>query len=137
MANALVDVVTGAVDPGGRLPTTLPLLLSHNPSYGNFPGANGEVRYREGISRVIGGTTPVSCPTFCLRTRTFVHDVFHQCPGSQFVDVLGGSELNVRVTVTNTGKRRGSHVVQCYVAAPVSRLDRPVKELKAFDKGDT
>ena len=49
MANALADVLTGALDPGGRLPTTQPLRLEHNPSYGNFPGENGEVRYGEGV----------------------------------------------------------------------------------------
>ena len=49
MANALADVVLGDAEPGGRLPTTLPVLLEHNPSFGNFPGENGEVRYGEGV----------------------------------------------------------------------------------------
>src|SRR5205085_10343625 len=49
MADALVDVLTGAADPGGRLPTTWPLRLEHNPSFGNFPGEHGEVRYGEGL----------------------------------------------------------------------------------------
>ena len=41
-------VLLGDADPGGRLPTTQPMRLEHNPSYGNFPGENGEVRYGEG-----------------------------------------------------------------------------------------
>ena len=49
MAGALADVLLGDADPGGRLPTTQPLRLEHNPSYGNFPGENGEVRYGEGV----------------------------------------------------------------------------------------
>src|SRR5436190_21925968 len=49
MANALADVVTGARDPGGRLPTTIPMRLEHNPSFGNFPGEHDEVRYGEGL----------------------------------------------------------------------------------------
>ena len=49
MANALADIVVGDAEPGGRLPTTLPVLLEHNPSFGNFPGENGEVRYGEGV----------------------------------------------------------------------------------------
>ena len=49
MGNAVVDVLTGEADPGGRLPTTIPLRLEHNPSYGNFPAENGEIRYGEGL----------------------------------------------------------------------------------------
>ena len=49
MADALADVLVGEAEPGGRLPTTIPVRLEHNPSYGNFPGENGEVRYGEGV----------------------------------------------------------------------------------------
>ena len=49
MANAMVDVLSGLAEPGGRLPTTFPRRLEDNPSYGNFPGENGEVRYDEGL----------------------------------------------------------------------------------------
>ena len=49
MANALADVLFGDAEPGGRLPTTFPVRLEHNPSYGNFPGELGEVRYGEGV----------------------------------------------------------------------------------------
>lgn len=135
MANALVDVITGAAEPGGRLPTTFPQRLEHNPSYGNFPGANGEVRYGEGL--LMGYRwydtrhLPVrfafghglSYTTFDVGIPTLDADSFEP-----------GGELCVRVPVTNTGTRFGSHVVQCYVAPPTSRLDRPAKELKAFAK---
>ena len=43
MAGALADVLLGDAEPGGRLPTTQPLRLEHNPSYGNFPGEAGRV----------------------------------------------------------------------------------------------
>jgi beta-glucosidase len=43
-----------------------------------------------------------------------------------------GDQLEVRISVTNTGSRRGREVVQCYVAPDAPRLARPVKELKAF-----
>ena len=49
MANALADVLVGDAEPGGRLPVTIPLRLEHNPSFGNFPGENSEVRYGEGL----------------------------------------------------------------------------------------
>ena len=49
MGNALAAVLTGDADPGGRLPTTLPLRFEHNPAFGNFPGENSEIRYGESI----------------------------------------------------------------------------------------
>ena len=49
MADGLVDVLLGDAEPGGRLPMTFPLRLEHNPSFGNFPGEHGEVRYGEGV----------------------------------------------------------------------------------------
>ena len=48
-ANGLVDVLLGESDPGGRLPTTLPLRIEHAPAFGNFPGESSEVRYGEGL----------------------------------------------------------------------------------------
>ena len=76
MANALADVLTGDAEPGGRLPTTFPVRLEHNPSFGNFPGENGEVRYGEGVlvgyrwydARRLPDAVPV-------RARAVVHDV--------------------------------------------------------------
>ena len=48
-ANALVDVLFGESEPGGRLPTTLPLRIEHTPAFGNFPGESSQVRYGEGL----------------------------------------------------------------------------------------
>ena len=48
-ANALVDVLLGEADPGGRLPVTLPLRIEHTPAFGNFPGESSQVRYGEGL----------------------------------------------------------------------------------------
>src|SRR5581483_2940277 len=49
MDHAVADVLLGRVEPGGRLPMTVPERLEHNPSHDNFPGENGEVRYGEGL----------------------------------------------------------------------------------------
>jgi beta-glucosidase len=138
MNSALTDVLVGASEPGGRLPTTIPLRVEHNPSFGNFPGANGAVRYGEGVfigyrwyeSRHL----PVRFPFgHGLSYTTF--DVGAPVLNSPtFVAGTPGSTLRVSVAVTNTGTRRGSHVVQCYVMPAPAPLDRPALELKAFAK---
>ena len=141
LANALVDVLLGEAEPGGRLPTTLPLLLEHSPAYGNFPGESSQVRYGEGL--LIGyrwyeaRRLPVRFP--------FGHGLSYTTfeigkPSLSNSRLAPGERLRVDVPVTNTGARRGSEVVQLYVAPPgggsgsPERHLRAVKELRAFAK---
>ncbi len=137
MGDAIVDVLTGACDPGGRLPTTFPLRIEHTPAYGSFPGDNGQVAYAEGLfmgyrwydSRHMAVLFPFG---HGLSYSTF--DV-----GAPVLDsptVKAGDTVSVTVPVTNSGSRRASHVVQCYVRPHQARIVRPDKELKAFAKVD-
>jgi beta-glucosidase len=135
MANALAEVLVGDTEPSGRLPTTFPVRIEHNPSYGNFPGEDGQVRYREGVfvgyrwyeARHLPIAFPfghgLSYTTFAIGAPTLSSPMF--APGGM---------LTVEVDVTNTGARRGAEVVQCYVAPCEARVTRPPKELKAFAK---
>jgi beta-glucosidase len=135
MAAALADVLIGVVEPGGRLPTTIPLRLEHVPSHDNFPGENGEVRYGEGLFMGNRGYEHRGIePRFCfghgLGYTTFVIGE----PALSSDSFRPGDTLVLSVAVTNTGARAGSEVVQCYVAPDAPRLARPPKELKAFAK---
>ena len=133
--NGVVDVLTGEVDPGGRLPQTIPERLEHNPSFGNFPPENGEIRYGEGLlvgyrwyeARHLPSRFPfghgLSYTTFSIGP-----------PRLSSTALVDGEALVVEVDVTNTGSRAGHEVVQCYVGHAGSRLARPPKELKAFAK---
>ncbi|MEO6653105.1 MAG: glycoside hydrolase family 3 C-terminal domain-containing protein [Ilumatobacteraceae bacterium] len=135
MAEALVDVIVGDADPGGRLPTTFPTSLRHTPSYGNFPGDNGQVDYAEGVfigyrwydARGIAPLFPFghggSYTTFEIAA-----------PVASAERITAGDAVSFDVEVTNTGSRRGSEVIQCYVRPTSSRLIRPDQELKAFGK---
>jgi beta-glucosidase len=143
MANALVDVLFGETDPSGRLPTTFPERIEHTPSFGNFPGEHGQVRYGEGV--LMGYRwyearhLPVSIPfghglsytSFAIGTPRLSTSAisFARATGDADLDTL-----SVVVPVTNTGDRRGAEVVQCYVGAVSPAVVRPPKELKAFQK---
>jgi beta-glucosidase len=135
MANALADVLFGENEPSGRLPTTFPVRLEHNPSYGNFPGENGQVRYGEGV--LVGyrwydaRQLPVAYPFgHGLSYTTFAI----AAPRVSSTTFATGDTLTLEVDVTNTGTRRGAEVVQCYVAPRNPSVTRPPKELKAFAK---
>ena len=76
MGGALADVLVGASEPGGRLPTTIPFRLEHSPSHANFPGENGELRYGEGVFMGYRGY-PAQRPAapFPVRPRPELHQV--------------------------------------------------------------
>ena len=135
MAGALADILTGVAEPSGRLSMTFPERLEHNPSYGNFPGEGGEVRYGEGL--LVGyrwydarHLDPRFAFGHGLSYTTFV--IGEPEPSSG--EWQAGERLTVRVPVTNTGDRDGVEVVQAYVAPPAGPRFRPDRELKDFAK---
>jgi beta-glucosidase len=141
LANALVDVLFGDAEPGGRLPFTVPERLEHTPAFGNFPAESSVVRYGEG--QLMGYRwydarhLPVLFPFgYGLSYTTF------RISGARLSAprVSAGGTLDVEVDVENAGPRAGSEVVQVYVAPPggghlhPSGRFRPVKALKGFAK---
>jgi beta-glucosidase len=135
MAAGLADVLFGVAEPGGRLATTLPLRAEHNPSHGNFPGENGEVRYGEGVLVGYRWYEARRMPTRFPFGHGHSYTTFTLGPPSLSSPTFQpGGRLTVDVPVTNTGGRRGAEVVQCYVAPTEARLVRPPQELRAFAK---
>lgn len=137
--NAIADVLIGAAEPGGRLPQSFPVKWADNPTNSQdreiYPGLDGKVRYEEGV--FIGyrhydrqGIAPLFPFGFGLGYTSFaVSDL--AVDASRFE---AAGKVSVSVTVTNTGRRAGSEVVQVYVSAPDASVPRPEKELKAFEK---
>ena len=131
--NAVARILTGAVNPSGKLTETFPKRYEDNPAFINSPGTM-EVLYGEGI--FVGyryydkkDVEPLFPFGHGLSYTTFAYsDV-------QVPDVVkAGAPVHVAVTVTNTGTVAGQEVVQLYVGDPVSSLVRPPKELKGFQK---
>ncbi len=133
--NALADVLTGAVDASGRLPTTFPKRLEDIPAMLNYPGENNEVLYGEGLFigyRAFDKTKiePLYPFGFGLSYTTF--SVGTPTVSAEKVGV--GKSVTVTVPVTNTGDRDGDCVVQLYVNDVETTLVRPEKELKGFGR---
>ncbi|MBG0563704.1 glycoside hydrolase family 3 C-terminal domain-containing protein [Actinoplanes aureus] len=127
--SALADVLFGRVNPSGRLAETIPVKLAHHPSYLDFPGEHGHVRYGEGLHVGYRGfdaqDREVAYPFgFGLSYTTFSY-------GAARASVTA-TGVEIRVRVTNTGSRDGREVVQAYVSLPGSRVRRAPRELKAF-----
>ena len=124
-AGAMVDVLTGKVNPGGKLAETWANAYEETPAKDNFAGAGRTVQYREGL--YVGyryyqtAGVPVAFPFgYGLSYTSFAYSD------------LKATADSVTLTVTNTGARDGAEIVQVYIAKPGAEIFRPAQELKAF-----
>lgn len=139
-SGAVTDVLLGAADPAGRLPTTLGHRVEDWPSYLNYPGENDRVLYGEELFMGYRGfdargTEPAFCFGHGLSTTEFRWDEPSLSVSScGLADLTDEGGVDVSVTLTNTGRRSGAEVVQVYVTDVSSTLRRPPQELKGFAK---
>ena len=141
--NALADVLTGKVNPSGRLPFSVPFKYEDGPikTEAQYPGIKTEddefwqTHYSEGV--YVGyrwyatKEIPVQFPFgHGLSYTTFEYSNAKAAKPS----MTASGTLKVTVDVTNTGSVDGAEVVQLYIADPESSIDRPAKELKGFEK---
>ena len=124
-AGAMVDVLTGKVNPGGKLAETWANAYAETPAKDNFAGTGRTVQYREGL--YVGyryyqtAGVPVAFPFgYGLSYTSFAYSDLKVTADS------------VTLTVTNTGARDGAEIVQVYIAKPGAEIFRPAQELKAF-----
>ncbi|MFZ0596589.1 MAG: glycoside hydrolase family 3 C-terminal domain-containing protein, partial [Flavobacterium sp.] len=135
--HSVADVVSGKINPSGKLTMTFPMKYTDTPSAKNFPGLPEdnpkEVTYEEGI--YVGyryyntfNVKPSYEFGFGSSYTTFDYTAV-KLSSPTFND-----KLTVTVTVKNTGKAAGKEVVELYLAAPSKTIDKPKEELKAFAK---
>ncbi len=154
--NSVVDILSGKVNPSGKLPMTFPINLNDHSSNANFPleGAtynimtlmfasreekpeNEKVKnkdytdYEEGI--YVGyrhfdkAELEVSYP--------FGHGLSYTTFDLSNLNVtMKNDTINVMATITNSGSFAGKEVVQIYTSKPDTKIDRPLKELRTFAK---
>lgn len=134
--NAVADVLTGKVNPSGKLPITFPRsedqTLARNPE--QYPGVNGTVHYSEGLDvgyRGYGanGSTPLFPFGFGLSYTTFSFE------GLKVTHAPGSHDATVSFTVRNTGKVAGAEIAQLYLGfPPIAEGNEPPIQLKGFSK---
>ena len=154
--NVIVDVLSGAVNPSGKLAISFPIVYEDSPSAKNFPGqaikAEGEedsspdqsgfsfmrrmpweVVYEEDIYVGYRYYNTFDVPVayevgYGLSYTTFTYDILELST----TDFKG--ELTVSISIENTGDVAGREVVQVYASAPEVKLNKPAEELVAFGK---
>lgn len=147
--NAIADVLSGKVNPSGKLATTFPIDYTDVPSAKNFPGKEFPLPEGEKPNPMMGKPSEVVYQESIYVGYRY-YDSFKVKPAYEFgyglsytkfkfSDIKVSSpnfngSITVKVTVKNTGKVAGKEVVQLYLSAPAQNIDKPESELKGFAK---
>ncbi len=147
--NAMADVLSGKVNPSGKLATTFPVAYSDVPSAKSFPGKEFPEKTTTGMFGMKAIPAEVTYDEGIYVGYRY-YNTFKVKPAYEFGYGLSYTQFNysnlklsaptfngrltATVTVTNAGKVAGKEAVQLYLSAPAGQLDKPSEELKAFGK---
>ena len=130
--NALVDIVTGEINPSGRLPTTFPKNITDTPAYDCYPGEDQQMNYEEKL--LVGyrwydkkGNDPLFSFGHGLSYTQFEYS-------NLAIKMHDSNEVSCIFTIENIGDVNGAEVAQCYVAFENLDSDEPIKTLQGFAK---
>jgi beta-glucosidase len=133
--NAIADVLFGQANPSGKLPVSFVKEWKDSPAYGHYPGENLKVDYAEGI--YVGyryfdkqNVEPLFPFGYGLSYTKFSYSDLKISPNK----AAPGQAVEVSVRVRNSGSRSGAEVVELYVHDGHASVDRPVRELKGFQR---
>ena len=136
---AIADVLSGEVNPSGKLPFTFPVKLEDNGAhfYGtdSYPGDSIHETYKEDI--LVGyrwHDTKKIAPQFAFGHGLSYTTFQYGKPQLSTTSLTDGGSITLSVDVTNTGNREGKEVVQLYIGDEKCSVLRPLKELKHFEK---
>lgn len=142
--NALANVLFGAVNPSGKLPFTMAKSLTDYAAHATgdkemYPGVDGTVEYKEGLNVGYRYADKLARDKKVKPVFAFGHGLSYTTfkYGKATVDsnkIATDGNITVTIPVTNVGECAGAEVVQVYVSDLKSTLERPIKELKGFDK---
>ncbi len=135
--NGLAAILTGTVNPSGKLPMTFPVKLEDNSAIalGEYPGTIDNQKYNEDIFVGYRWADKQKIKPLFAFGHGLSYTTFTYGKATISNKQMTESEtLTVTIPVKNTGAVEGAEVVQLYVSDVKSSLPRPIKELKAFDK---
>lgn len=135
--NALADVLTGVINPSGKLPFTFPVSLQDSPAFAlnTYPGENMTANYKEGI--LVGYRwydTKKIDPLYCFGYGLSYTDFGYSALSTNQKIYHQGEKMVVSIDIKNTGNVAGKETVQLYIGKVNSVVPRAEKELKAFKK---
>ena len=147
--NSIADLLTGKVNPSGKLTMTWPIAATDHASTANFPGNVDQYTFE----LMVANKMPIPGHAYTNHEEDIYvgyryFDTFQKPVAYPFgyglsyttfemskpAVKVNGDLVTVTVTVKNTGSVSGKEVVQVYVTAPKGRLEKPAQELKAFAK---
>ena len=148
--NSIADLLTGKVNPSGKLTMTWPIAATDHASTQNFPGQIDYYSFKD----MVANKRPIAGHTYTNHEEDIYvgyryFDTFQKNVAYPFgfglsyttfemskpvVKAKGKDAVEVSITVKNTGAVAGKEVAQVYVQAPKGRLEKPVQELKGFAK---
>ena len=130
--DALFEILTGLVNPSGKLPTTFPKRIKDTPAYSCYPGENLQMSYDEKL--LIG---------YKWYDRKKIEPLFHFGHGLSYTNfeysnlIISNSHQNDFICsfdIENVGDVSGFEISQCYISFMNSNEDEPIKKLQGFDK---
>ncbi|MCJ8208985.1 glycoside hydrolase family 3 C-terminal domain-containing protein [Mucilaginibacter sp. RS28] len=147
--NAITDILTGKVNPSGKLATTFPAAYSDVPSAKSFPGKEFPEKATNGMLGMKSTPAEVTYEEGIYVGYRY-YNTFHVKPAYEFGYGLSytsfkyhdlklssttfNGKITATVSITNTGKVAGKEAAQLYLSAPAKKLDKPAEELKGFAK---
>jgi beta-glucosidase len=130
--DALFEILTGLVNPSGKLPTTFPKRIKDTPAYSCYPGENLQMSYDEKL--LIG---------YKWYDRKKIEPLFHFGHGLSYTNFeysnlrISNSDKNnftCSFNIENVGDISGFEISQCYISFMNCDEDEPIKKLQGFDK---
>lgn len=136
---AIADIISGDVNPSGKLPFTFPVKLEDNGAHSfgeiSYPGDSIDQEYKEGI--LVGyrwHDTKKIKPLYSFGYGLSYSDFKISDIEIEKKEYLKDDIINISCSVENTGSMDGSEVIQVYIGKPKSKVERAQKELKGFSK---
>ena len=130
--NALYDILSGSVNPSGKLPTSFPARIEDTPAFESYPGENLQMNYDEKL--LVGykwyekkEIKPLFCFGHGLSYTEFEYKNLE-------VELKDNKEVLCKFTIKNIGETAGAEIVQCYIRYSKNLENEPNKTLQGFCK---